>query len=119
MDTENWQESLLNRFESYIKTRKLQYSVKSDLFNTSTITENTAKVNVKCVQCDIVIPCTFKNYWNISNYVKHVANHKDSVKKSREKSSTASSTRNILQSQPTIERANASASHTVLKQVLR
>lgn len=118
LDTKNWQESLLNKFESYIKTKKLQYSVKANLFEASTITQNSAKVNVKCVQCDIVIPCTFKNYWNISNYVKHVATHKKSV----EKSSTASSTRSTLQSSHlashAIERANASSSNTVLNKVL-
>lgn len=103
--------SLLTRFQNYQKTNFLKNPITIDHLKEFTLNENRAKVLVKCIQCDLEVPCTFNKNWSISNYIKHVRTH-DS-KTSQELGLESS---NI---QPFIQRAGKLSSQNVLSTVFR
>lgn len=121
-DSDNWKETLLKKIENYIIKKKLQFTVTLNHIKSSSITQNRAKVQVKCVFCEKEVPCTFNRNWSISNYMKHVLKHKkldNKTSKNTNKSVTASATTSATITSTQIQRADEHKSTAVLSEVLR
>lgn len=113
LNIENLKESLLLRLENYKKKKNLKFSVTKEHLIKCTLNGNRAKIYVKCVYCDINVPCTFDNAWSISNFTKHIVMHELAHEHTDIALDIAST------SQSRIQRAEKTASATVLNEVLR
>lgn len=110
---ENLRESLLLRLENYRKKKNLKFSVSQDHLIKCTLDDKRSKIHVKCVYCDVHVPCLFVNTWCISNYTKHILTHEHTDTNTN----IASTSQSVGQSG--IQRAEKSASATVLSEIIR
>lgn len=81
---EQLRKSLINKLEKFANSISLTDftlsldNLESWQYCTTRNNNTTIKCMVKCYKCDIKVPCTFKNHWQVSNFQKHLKNkHKN------------------------------------------
>lgn len=77
---------LLTKIKNYFLIKKIEceFSIENNITEVA-VNENSIKCRVKCIKCDVKIPCTFVNHWKISNYTKHVIEHNETEKSGQSK----------------------------------
>lgn len=81
---------LLLKLKKYAENHALNFE-----FNESNITKiqqlnKKTKCVLKCCFCERKIPCTFVNYWEISNLIKHIRDHFENSKENSNQNSSLS-----------------------------
>lgn len=75
LDREELKKLLLSKILRNLTFKKVECAFGIENLRKFTVVENRVACSVKCAFCEIEVPCTFDQYWRISNFSAHICGH--------------------------------------------